>query len=223
MAGRGTGKRALPVTDCWRGRDDPAPFIPGLPADIPAFRSIRALNTALACCTRCELAPGRIQVVPGVGSPRARVLFLGEAPGAREDEAGEPFVGSAGRLFARLLEGVGLRRRDVYITNVVACRPPKNRAPRPGEIRAHAPWLEEQIRLVSPDIIVTLGRTALTYFLPKAKVTELTGRPQALVWQERTVTLLPLFHPAAALRSPDRLPLLEAGFAVLQGLLASDA
>lgn len=193
--------------------------MPGLPPEVPHASSLKGLFSAMACCTRCDLAPGRTQVVAGVGPKRARVLFLGEAPGAREDEGGEPFVGAAGRLFTRLLEEAGISRSDVFITNVVACRPPKNRAPRPAEIRAHAPWLEQQIRLVAPDVIATLGRTALTYFLPGAKITELTGTPQTLAWNGRQVTLLPLFHPAAALRSPDRVPALEAGFAVLRRLL----
>jgi uracil-DNA glycosylase len=204
---------------CWRGRDDPRPFEPGVPERVARFRSLRGLNEAMSCCTRCDLAPGRIQVVRGVGPRRARVLFLGEAPGAKEDEAGEPFVGSAGRLFSRLLAAAGLGRDDVYITNVVACRPPKNRAPRSSEVKAHAPWLEEQIRLVQPEVVATLGRTALVYFMPGAKITQLSGLPQQLVWQGRPLTLLPLYHPAAALRSPDLVPALEAAFAVLRGLL----
>ena len=205
---------------CWKGRGDPTPFVPGLPEEVPRFRSLRALNDAMSCCTRCPLAEGRTQVVRGVGAKKASVLFLGEAPGAKEDQAGEPFVGSAGKLFARLLEESGLARAEVYITNVVACRPPANRTPRASEVKAHAPWLEEQIRLVKPEIVVTLGRIALTYFLPRAKVTELTGKPQHVHWQQRDLTILPLFHPAAALRARDLLPKLEAGFLVLRSLLA---
>jgi uracil-DNA glycosylase len=205
------------------GRYEGMPFLTGIPTTVPRLRSLPALNSAMCDCTRCALAEGRTRVVSGVGPRSARVFFLGEAPGAREDEAGEPFVGAAGRLFDRMLAMAGVRRHDVYVTNVVACRPPGNRAPRPVEIRAHAPWLEEQIRLVRPEIIATLGRTALTYFVPHAKITELTGLPRSLVWQERIFTLLPLFHPAAALRSPDRLPLLEAGFGVLRRLLEDDS
>jgi uracil-DNA glycosylase len=174
----------------------------------------------MACCTRCELAPGRTQVVRGVGPARAGVLFLGEAPGAREDEAGEPFVGAAGRLFDRLLAEAGLSRAAVHITNVVACRPPRNRPPKPAEVRAHAPWLEQQLALVQPDVVATLGRVALTWFVPKAKITELNGLVQEIEWQQRPLRLLPLFHPAAALRSPDLVPRLEAGFRALRRLLA---
>ncbi|HSK18162.1 MAG TPA: uracil-DNA glycosylase [Longimicrobiales bacterium] len=173
----------------------------------------------MACCTRCDLAPFRTQVVRGAGAKRARVLFLGEAPGASEDRAGEPFVGAAGGLLARLLEEAGLERSEVYITNVVACRPPKNRTPRVAEIRAHAPWLEEQLRLVRPVVVVTLGRVALTWFIPKARITELSGTAQVIEWNGGQLRILPLFHPAAALRSPDLLPRLEAGFAALRSML----
>lgn len=204
---------------CWKGKDDAEPFVPGLPATVPTFRSVARLNTEMSCCTRCDLAPGRTQVVRGVGAKRARVLFLGEAPGASEDRAGEPFVGSAGRLLDRMLERAGLDRSDVYITNVVACRPPKNRTPRATEVRAHAPWLEEQIRLVKPEVVVTLGRIALIYFMPKARVTELSGKAQKVEWRGTTLHLLPLFHPAAALRARDLLPRLEAGFTVLKSML----
>lgn len=204
---------------CWTGKDDPGPFVPGIPETVPRYRSVRTLNDEMACCTRCDLASGRTQVVRGVGARRARVLFLGEAPGASEDRAGEPFVGSAGRLLSRLLEEAGLDRSDVYITNVVACRPPKNRTPRVSEVRAHTPWLEEQLRLVRPEVVVTLGRIALTYFIPKAKITELSGRAQTVEWNGAELRLLPLFHPAAALRAADLLPRLESGFAVLRSML----
>ena len=204
---------------CWVGKDDPRPFVPGLPETVPRYRSLRTLNEEMVCCTRCELATGRTQVVRGVGARRARVLLLGEAPGASEDRAGEPFVGAAGRLLSRMLEEAGLERSEVYITNVVACRPPKNRTPRVSEVKAHSPWLDEQLRLVRPEVVVTLGRVALTYFIPNARITELSGKPQKVEWRGVELRLLPLFHPAAALRSPDLLPRLEAGFAVLRSML----
>lgn len=204
---------------CWRGRDDTTPFVPGVPEEIPRARSLRALFRAMRCCTRCDLARGRTQVVPGVGDPRAALMFVGEAPGAQEDAQGRPFVGAGGRLLDALLERHGIDRSAVYVTNVVACRPPKNRTPRPREVLAHGPWLEEQIRLVQPRIIATLGRSALTYFIRSAKITELSGRPQAITWQDRPLTLLPLFHPAAVLRARDLMPKLEAGVAQLRRLL----
>src|SRR5215203_4610469 len=107
---------------CWRGEDDSTPFIPGVPASVPRSRSLKHLFAAMACCTRCELAVGRTQVVIGVGAAKAQLMFVGEAPGEKEDGAGRPFVGSAGRLLDKLLEGAGIPRDDVFITNIVACR-----------------------------------------------------------------------------------------------------
>lgn len=205
--------------DCWRGKGDPTPFVPGLPEEVPRARSLGDLFAAMACCTRCELAKERTQVVPGTGPGTARMMLVGEAPGAEEDRQGEPFVGAAGRLLNRLLQANGLSREEVFITNVVACRPPGNRAPRASEIRAHAPWLEEQIRLVKPQLILTLGRSALGYFLPGAKVTQLRGVPRTVEREGWRIALLPLLHPAAALRAPDLLAALEADFAKVPDLL----
>jgi DNA polymerase len=173
----------------------------------------------MVCCTRCDLAPGRTQVVPGAGSGSARVVFIGEAPGAAEDRAGRPFVGRAGRLLDRLLDANGLTRDQIFITNIVACRPPKNRTPRAGEIRAHSPWLEEQLRLIAPALIVTLGGTALTYFIPKARITVIRGSLQEVQKNGRSFQLLPLFHPAAVLRRPELIPVMEADFSKIPGLL----
>ena len=205
---------------CWKGRGDTTPFVPGVPDPVPTPRSLGALFDEMACCTRCELAAGRTQVVPGVGPRRAAVLLLGEAPGAEEDRRGTPFVGRAGHLLDRLLDAAGLERRSVFITNVVACRPPGNRTPRAAEIRAHAPWLDHQLRLVRPRLIVTLGRVALGYFIRGAKVTELRGKATTVEHDGRQLTILPTLHPAAALRAPDLLPSLEADFGKIRGILA---
>jgi DNA polymerase len=205
---------------CWRGKDDPTPYVAGLPEEVPHARSLERLFDAMVCCTRCELAPGRTQVVTGAGSRSARVLLLGEAPGAQEDRQGRPFVGRAGQLLDRVLAASGLSRDEVFITNVVACRPPGNRTPRAQEVRAHSPWLEAQLRLIAPELVVTLGRVALTYFLPRAKVTEVSGTPQRMEKSGRSFLLLPLFHPAAALRRPELVPVLEEGFARIPSLLS---
>lgn len=207
-------------TGCWHGKGDPTPFVPGIPEEVPTAKSLDELFAAMVCCTRCDLASDRTQVVIGVGPAKARVAFVGEAPGAQEDKAGQPFVGRAGRLLDRILEANGLSRDEIFITNIVACRPPANRTPRAREIRAHAPWIEEQLRLVDPDLIVTLGRSALTYFIPDAKVTELRGQPQTLKRNGRSITLLPLYHPAAALRRRELVPLLEEDMAKIPALLA---
>jgi uracil-DNA glycosylase family 4 len=185
---------------CWRGKDDPSPFVPGIPAEVPRPRSLKQLFSAMTCCTRCELATGRTQVVHGIGSATASLMFVGEAPGEKEDLAGEPFVGNAGRLLDRLLEESGISRKSVFITNIVACRPPKNRTPKVKEVRAHAPWIEEQLRLVKPKLVVTLGRVALSYFVPKAKVSEIHGVPQRISHGGQALIVLPTFHPSAVLR-----------------------
>lgn len=174
--------------------------MPGFPAEVPDARSLRQLFAIMQCCTRCDLALGRTQVVVGVGAAKARLMFVGEAPGEKEDLAGKPFVGSSGKLLDRLLEESGIDRTEVFITNIVACRPPANRTPKVKEVRAHAAWLEQQLRLVKPELVVTLGRTALTYFLPKAKVTQVRGKPQKIPHGEGTLTLLPTLHPSAVLR-----------------------
>ena len=205
---------------CWRGKNDPSPYVPGEPAEVPKFRSLKRLFSAMECCTRCDLAAGRTQVVVGVGAAKARVMFIGEAPGEKEDMAGRPFVGSAGKLLDRLLDEAGIERDDVFITNIVACRPPKNRTPKVTEVRAHAPWIEEQLRLVGPELVVTLGRIALTYFLPKAKVTALRGKPQELTNAGRQLVILPTFHPAAVLRDyAVRYPHIQADFRKIARLL----
>ncbi|HEY0810463.1 MAG TPA: uracil-DNA glycosylase [Longimicrobiales bacterium] len=174
----------------------------------------------MVCCTRCDLAVGRTQVVLGVGAPDAALMFVGEAPGQKEDEAGRPFVGNAGKLLDKLLTENRISRDDVFITNIVACRPPKNRTPRTSEVRAHAPWIDEQIRLVQPDVVVTLGRIALTYFLPKAKVTQIRGKPQKVRYGESEFLLLPTFHPAAVLRDYEGMyPKVQADFRKISKLL----
>lgn len=174
----------------------------------------------MACCTRCELAKGRTQVVHGVGSRKASLMFVGEAPGQKEDEVGRPFVGNAGRLLDKLLEQNDINRSDVFITNIVACRPPKNRTPRITEVRAHAAWIEEQLRLVRPKLVVTLGRAALSYFVPKAKVTEIRGVPQRITHGEGQLVVLPTFHPSAVLRDYRVLyPQIQADFRKIGQLL----
>jgi uracil-DNA glycosylase family 4 len=147
-------------------------------------------------CVKCRLAQGRTQVVYGVGDPDADLMFIGEGPGYHEDKQGEPFVGAAGQLLNRMLAEIDTRREDVYIANVVKCRPPGNRDPLPDEIEACSPWLAEQVDLIDPHIIVTLGNFATRYILERpASISRVRG--QRFIWRGRTV--IPTFHPAAVL------------------------
>jgi uracil-DNA glycosylase len=162
------------------------------------IRTLVEVATEAAGCTRCGLARGRTQVVFGVGNADADVLFVGEAPGFHEDKQGEPFVGAAGQLLTRMLsEQVGLRREDVYICNILKCRPPGNRDPQEDEIDACTPWLVEQISLIQPRVVVTLGNFA-TKFVLNTQVGITRMRGATYPWHGRTV--IPTFHPAAILR-----------------------
>jgi DNA polymerase len=163
---------------------------------------LQELETRALVCTQCGLAETRTQVVFGVGDTEARLMFVGEAPGKNEDLQGEPFVGAAGKLLDSLLEEIDLRRSEVYIANVLKCRPPGNRDPRPDEIDACKGYLREQIRLVAPEVVMTLGNFATKLLLnTEVGITRLRG--QAYPWWLDAV-LVPTFHPAAALRSGDR-------------------
>ena len=154
-------------------------------------------------------------LVFGEGDPDAAVMFIGEAPGEREDQLGRPFVGRAGQLLDQLIVALGWRREEVYITNIVKRRPPQNRDPLPDEIAGYAPYLKRQIEIISPLVLAPLGRFAMTYFLPEGKIT----RDQGKVFRTRGQFIYPLFHPAAALRSPDTLTALETSFRRLPQVL----
>jgi DNA polymerase len=161
------------------------------------IRTLGEAATEALGCVRCRLSQGRTQVVYGVGHPEADLMFIGEGPGYHEDKQGEPFVGAAGQLLTRLLSEIGLERRDVYICNVVKCRPPGNRDPLPDEIEACRPWLMEQVALVDPAIVVTLGNFATRTILDRpVGISRVRG--QRFIWEGRTV--IPTFHPAAVLR-----------------------
>jgi DNA polymerase len=173
-------------------------------------------------CTRCPLAATRIKVVFGAGNADAELMFIGEAPGAREDEQGLPFVGRAGELLNQLIGEIGLRRDDVFIANTVKCRPPGNRDPLPAEIEACNPYLQHQIELIEPSVIATLGNFATKLVTQNpAGITRVRGRPQRHRIAGRDVTVVPLFHPAAALRTPKLAEDLRADLAVIAELLGS--
>jgi DNA polymerase len=170
----------------------------GLVAQGAAWPSLDALRDEANTCTRCPLAETRTQVVFGVGHPSADLVFVGEGPGAEEDKQGIPFVGRAGQLLTRLIEGIGLTRDQVYIANVVKCRPPGNRDPQPDEIEACRPYLEGQLDFLQPRVVVTLGNFATKLLLEtKEGITKLRGRE--FPYRDGAV-LIPTFHPAAVLR-----------------------
>jgi uracil-DNA glycosylase len=160
------------------------------------MRTLEEAAREAATCTRCRLSQGRTQVVYGVGNPDADLMFIGEGPGFHEDKQGEPFVGAAGQLLNRMLAEIEIRREDVRITNVVLCRPPGNRDPLPDETDACAPWLAEQVTLVDPAVIVTLGNWATRHILQR-QISISRVRGQRFPWNGRTV--IPTFHPAAIL------------------------
>jgi uracil-DNA glycosylase family 4 len=175
-------------------------------------------------CVRCSLHEGRTKVVFGAGNADADLMFVGEAPGMHEDLQGLPFVGRAGKLLDQLLEEVGLSRADVFITNVLLCRPPGNRDPQPDEIDTCKPYLHRKIELIEPKVICTLGNFATKLITRSSRgITAVHGRPQVHELGGRTVRVYPLYHPAAALRSTRTLEELRADFARLPGLLEEPA
>lgn len=182
--------------------------------------ALREYSEHVASCTRCALAQGRTQVVFGSGSPDADLVFVGEAPGFHEDKQGIPFVGQAGKLLDKLLSGIGLTRADVFVANVLKCRPPGNRDPLPEEIAACEPHLFRQIELLEPKLVATLGNFATKLLSGKPTgITRVHGHPQEVTLGARTVVLYPLYHPAAALYTPSMLKVLEEDFARIPELL----
>jgi DNA polymerase len=181
---------------------------------------LQAYAASVAGCTRCRLAQSRTQVVFGSGNPRAELMFVGEAPGFHEDKQGLPFVGQAGKLLEKLLAGIGMSRQDVFIANVLKCRPPGNRDPQPDEIEACESHLFRQIELIEPAVVATLGNFATKLLSGRPLgITRVHGQEQETTLGGRSVLLYPLYHPAAALYTPAMLKVLESDFARLPQLL----
>jgi uracil-DNA glycosylase family 4 len=185
-------------------------------------KELEELHQKIRACVACPLHRTRTQAVPGVGNARARVMLIGEGPGRMEDLKGEPFVGQAGQFLDRLLASVGLTRQEVYITNVVKCRPVRgappyeNRPPNAEEIAACAPWLDQQLALIQPKLIVTLGRYAMEAFLPGKKISEVHGK----LFSRGDQIVLPLYHPAVALYRADQKETLIEDFQIIREVLA---
>ncbi len=184
---------------------------------------LEQLKEEASGCTRCRLAETRTQVVFGVGNPDADLMFVGEAPGFHEDKQGFPFVGQAGKLLDKLLAGIGLSRADVYIANVLKCRPPGNRDPMPDEKETCEPYLFRQIALIEPKLIATLGNHATKQLTGKdIGITRIHGQEQEVTLGGRRLALYPLYHPAAALYTPRMLEVLEEDFRRIPELIGRE-
>lgn len=180
------------------------------------LEALQEIRDAVAVCTNCELHRAATNPVPGEGNPDARILLIGEAPGFHEDSQGKPFVGNSGKFLTELLEKAGLSREEVFITNVVKHRPPGNRDPLPDEMMACAVWLEKQIAIIDPDIIVTLGRFSMARYFPGERISKIHGQPKEIDGR----FVVPMYHPAAALHNGGLRPEIEADFLKLPRLLA---
>jgi DNA polymerase len=170
--------------------------------------ALAAIAAKVRGCTLCDLHLSRTKAVPGAGNIEADIMFIGEGPGYNEDRQGLPFVGRSGDYLVDLLKMINLSRSDVFITNVIKCRPPDNRDPLPSEIETCKPYLDQQIDLIDPLVIVTLGRFSMARYFPGGKITQIHGKPKI----ERGRGYIPLFHPAAVLRNPDLRKDMEADF-----------
>ena len=174
-----------------------------------------ALVNKIKTCVQWDLCKTRTNAVPGQGSLTSKIMFVGEAPGAREDEVGLPFVGAAGNVLSGMLELIGLSRKEVYIANIIKCRPPNNRDPSPHEIDQCWKYLDKQIDLINPDLIVTLGRHSFGNFFPGELISQARGTPRN--WNGRTI--FPVYHPAATLHNPRLKPILEEDFRKMKMLI----
>jgi len=159
------------------------------------------LAEKISKCQKCPLYKSATQAVPGGPNPDTDIVFIGEAPGYWEDQRGVPFCGRSGDLLNKLLRKINLDRKDVFICNILKHRPPNNRDPSPEEIEACTPWLKQQLLIIKPKIVITLGRFAMNYFIPNVYISKTHGQPKQILWQDLDLLLYPLYHPAAGLRN----------------------
>ena len=186
---------------------------------LSARRKVSTLSNLyqeIARCQQCELAKHRSRVVPGEGAEDADIVFIGEAPGWYEDQQGRPFVGPAGHFLEELLASIGLKREDVYICNVIKCRPPKNRDPLPGEINACQQWLDRQLELIHPKIVVTLGRYSMVRFFPRETISKVHGKTR----REGDIIYYAMYHPAAALHQQSLRQIIQDDMLKIPSILA---
>ncbi len=178
-------------------------------------KALEQIHEEIRRCLRCPLHRGRTHTVAGAGPLDADIMFIGEAPGFHEDQQGIPFVGASGQFLNELLEKAGIDRRKVFISNVIKCRPPGNRDPQDDEVQACKDYLDRQIALVNPKVIVTLGRHSMARAFPDEKISTIHGQPRKVAGR----VYFPMYHPAAALHQPSLRPMIEADFALLRDLL----
>ena len=179
--------------------------------------ALAELHNEIANCQQCDLAKHRTRVVPGEGAEDASIVFIGEAPGWHEDQQGRPFVGAAGKFLDELLASIGLKREEVYICNVIKCKPPENRDPLPMEIKACQPWLERQLELLHPQLIVTLGRYSMARFFPGESISKIHGKSR----RQGDTIYYAMYHPAAALHQQSLRQAIQADMSKIPSLLAS--
>lgn len=182
-----------------------------------ANETLQQVAGEVSACKNCRLHAGRKRAVPGEGPADAEIMFVGEGPGFHENEQGRPFVGAAGKFLEELLAGIGVKREDVFIGNVVKCRPPGNRDPMPDELEACNGYLQRQIEAINPKVIVTLGRFSMAPYFPGAKISAVHGQAKKVNGR----LIVPMFHPAAALHQPALKESIVKDFAKLPGLIAS--
>ncbi|MBU1118196.1 uracil-DNA glycosylase [Patescibacteria group bacterium] len=163
-------------------------------------------------CKKCNLYKTATNPVPGAGNPDAEILFIGEAPGAHEDQQGLPFVGNSGKLLDKLLNTIRVPRSDVFICNILKHRPPENRDPQESEIKVCTPYLKAQLKIIKPKIVITLGRFSMNYFFPQEKISRIHGQIRNITWQDLPLTIIPVYHPSAGLRNGAMLESLKKDF-----------
>lgn len=181
--------------------------------------ALNQIAKEVAVCTSCKLHHSRKNAVPGEGPAKTDLMFIGEGPGFHENEQGRPFVGAAGKFLEELLGSIGFKREEVFIGNVVKCRPPGNRDPMPEEIEACSSYLERQIEAINPKVIITLGRFSMARYFPNAKISQIHGKAKDVDGR----LIVPMYHPAAALHQPSLRNVVQADFAMLPGMIARGA
>lgn len=188
---------------------------------MPASKAaqLKYIASLVKDCQKCELYKTALNPVPGDGNPEAEIVFIGEAPGQREDQQGLPFVGNSGILLTKLLATIRIDRSEVFICNILKHRPPNNRDPIEGEIRVCTPFLKAQLKIIAPKIIITLGRFSMNYFFPEQSISTIHGQIRNISWQGLPLTIIPVYHPSAGLRNGSMLATLQKDFQTIGDFL----